>query len=127
MFVASIPLWDCRHLHVEVHWSLTPLLLYITAFVGCIQVLSEDSLIFLDAVVAPSDASAAHEVSFSGNGYLRLPRSFTDWLRKGGASFELKTYDNDAILMYHGGREDSELDNSEFIAVAISGGNIELR
>lgn len=72
----------------------------------------------------PASGTAA---SFSGRGYLRLPKAFSNWLRAGGASLEVTTTTDNGLVLYHGGEEGSSMEDSEFVALAVQDGYMELR
>lgn len=79
------------------------------------------------SVQTPAPTLASESVSFSGFGYVQLPRSYVNWLRKGGASFDITTTDSDALILYHGARKGARSEDSEFIAVGLRDGYVELR
>ena len=89
-------------------------------------------LILLDGVepvpdTADDETADGLSAGFTGSGYLQLPRSFANWLRRGGATFEITTTANDGLILYHGGKEDTTTSDSEFVAIAVQDGYIEAR
>lgn len=74
-----------------------------------------------------TEQTSGHMASFSGRGYLQLPKSFSNWLRTGGASFEIVTTASNGLILYHGGVEGVAMKDTEFIALAVHDGYMELR
>ena len=119
---------------VTYEWHRTSMLLYIVYFAHCIKLIYLQSI----AVVANLTAVPAEELkpqdepttgfsaSFKGNGYIQLPKSFSNWLRTGGMSLEMVTREDDGLLMYHGDRN-VPIEDSEFIALAVQDGYVEMR
>ena len=88
--------------------------------------------ILLDGVepvqdTADDETADGLSAGFTGSGYLQLPRSFANWLRRGGANFEITTTASDGLILYHGGKEDTTTSDSEFVAIAVQDGYIEAR
>ena len=72
------------------------------------------------------EPTTGFSASFKGNGYIQLPKSFSNWLRTGGMSLEMVTREDDGLLMYHGDRN-VPIEDSEFIALAVQDGYVEMR
>ncbi|XP_067946200.1 hemicentin-2-like isoform X2 [Watersipora subatra] len=63
---------------------------------------------------------------FNGRGYLQLPKSYAMWLRAGGASFEMRTTATEGLMLYYGGKEGSLMQDSEYVALALQDGYVEM-
>lgn len=70
---------------------------------------------------------AGQSASYSGKGYVQIPRSFSNWLRRGGASMDITTTASNGLLMYHGARAGIPMGQSEYIALAVQDGYVEMR